>query len=1081
MTTVSPPEVWHWSPGTPVNLGVVFIDRVGSTAESAILSPQAFAGKQAQYQSGVEEVARAYGACDPLGWQGDGATIFLHHPDPDELPRMVARAGRDLWQRCRIDLGIPVRLAGHVMAAVEWNPEPGMLASRELNVCGHLEKDAPPGTFVVSEDVYLALVGADQAQFKTMGTSRDGLAAYVFPAAGTVGRASDNAASNDELHVWERFRNYCFGSEIAMFRYVGFRLQKKEPPVLPVTEIFVLPTFETEGETEGTSLAAFLAGAGLTGARPRIASLAELLRNPSLVVLGEPGAGKTAILRWLAVIAARGRFALQSRFGLDERRLPLPVSVGRLAELRGPSPNPGSVLRALALYFEERLNMRSDRLESFLEAALSKGECLVLFDGLDEVARDNESVLRWIESFASVFPRNRYVASSRIVGYRGLQLPQVREARLTPFSDAQIQRYLTGFNRAYHRLEGASEDNDRAADAATAALLGAIQESPRLAAVAKNPFLLSALALIHRSEGRLPRHRIVFYQTVARTLCETWGSARRLVAGDSVPALRYEEEALPILGELAIEMHRNHPTAAAPKKVVLRALAKAVRKQQGLSVKDANKAAEAFLEKSAKEVGLLCERGPGLWGFLHLTFQEFFVAAGLHANERFTTEALKNMYEPRWEEVIRLGVGYLAIVQGRLEGAAKFVRKVHGYQAPEAVRWISTLLEKQVPLAALLASDVGEALDASTRKLVFSDFFKWVMASPPSVAGRFLREVGMNGTPDVREGIARHLGDPNPEVIAKASWIAGQFGDEILAPLLLTLVKHDDAKVRAAAIAAVARPGNSLLLPILNEHLRNDPDLEVRKASARALGRVADPRAIPLLEQALSSADVAFQAASAMTAIDLFAALTRFVKRTDLEPASRVIIMGKLLALSLADEDEFDVLVKQVLSDPTEAKRTIAVRALYGSSDERFLPVLEQAFTDSSYVVRFWALNVVADMSPALDRIRSILEGALSDPDDFVRARAIRSLAERDSSRAADELTKMRTDFPGSESWWWAATRVFALQAATTAIPALLSLRDAMIKGEEDPTEVVEALWRFSEIGPRQLPHSGPVTSPSTT
>src|SRR5262249_2082447 len=144
------------------------------------------------------------------------------------------------------------------------------------------------------------------------------------------------------------------------------------------------------------------------------------------------------------------------------------------------------------------------------------------------------------------------------------------------------------------------------------------------------PFLLSAFALVHRAEGRLPRHRVQAYELFARALCETWAEARRLVAGEPASkTIAYEEEALPILGELALAMHRRYPAGAAPEAFVVEALAKALGERRDVSSEEAHRAARAFLDRAGHEVQLLLQRGAGEWGFLHLTFQEFFTAAGL--------------------------------------------------------------------------------------------------------------------------------------------------------------------------------------------------------------------------------------------------------------------------------------------------------------------------------------------------------------------------------------------------------------------------------------------------------------------
>jgi hypothetical protein len=95
------------------------------------------------------------------------------------------------------------------------------------------------------------------------------------------------------------------------------------------------------------------------------------------------------------------------------------------------------------------------------------------------------------------------------------------------------------------------------------------------------------------------------------------------------------------------------------------------------------------LKRAGEDVQILLERGAGEWGFLHLTFQEFFVAAGLHAKDDFETVAFQHLFDTRWEEVIRLGVGYLALVQKRPTAAQRFVKKVLEHEEPAPRAWFT--------------------------------------------------------------------------------------------------------------------------------------------------------------------------------------------------------------------------------------------------------------------------------------------------------------------------------------------------------------------------------------------------------
>ncbi len=67
--------------------------------------------------------------------------------------------------------------------------------------------------------------------------------------------------------------------------------------------------------------------------------------------------------------------------------------------------------------------------------------------------------------------------------------------------------------------------------------------------------------------------------------------------------------------------------------------------------------AKNFLEALIDKVGLLVERGDRMFGFLHLTFQEYLAALGLLAGgtKQARENILKKLSNPRWHESILLG------------------------------------------------------------------------------------------------------------------------------------------------------------------------------------------------------------------------------------------------------------------------------------------------------------------------------------------------------------------------------------------------------------------------------------------
>ena len=406
----------------------------------------------------------------------------------------------------------------------------------------------------------------------------------------------------------------------------------------------------------------------------------DLVRdNDGLIILGDPGAGKTTFLKYLALMLAQGR---SESLNLGHR-LPILVSLAAYADALSEEDIPLDTF--IERYFQGRgIDVP---LDAMLNEALEQGAALILLDGLDEV-RDlgqRHLVVNRVLDFYTFRRKqgNKFVITSRIVGYREVRpvAEGLAECTLVDFDDEDIERFVTQWTQA---IERAAKGETRVAvqDAATEreALLQAIHRHPGVRRLAANPLLLTILALMKRQGIVLPERRVELYHTYVETLLKHWNLARGL----DPRYARYVrdldvKETLKILGPLALWMQETSPGRGLVKQEAMRRQLVQIYRDRGFE--DPEGHAAKFLRDVREHAALLLERGPREYGFIHLTFQEYLAAVGIGDKGQQSVKPVvdilaQHVGEEAWWEVSLLTVGYMGIIQQRDEAAGAVVREL---------------------------------------------------------------------------------------------------------------------------------------------------------------------------------------------------------------------------------------------------------------------------------------------------------------------------------------------------------------------------------------------------------------------
>jgi len=364
-----------------------------------------------------------------------------------------------------------------------------------------------------------------------------------------------------------------------------------------------------------------------------------------LALLGQPGSGKSTVLAYAArSCAERAALAHRMHRAQGGRRVPVLLTLREHAEslVAEPATSLAAVARAAAR------GRSGSEPRGWWERQLRRGRCLVLLDGLDEVARIDHrlAVADWVERQIAAYPGNQFVVTSRPYGLPESLAAAADVYAVRPFSAEQVQAFLDRWYLAAERhATGAKTRAElravRArADESAARLSALLREHPALRDLAVNPLLLTMIAAAHRYRGALPASRADLYGEICQVLLSRRVQAKELPELLSWPAKQT------LLAVLAYKMMRDDATSL-PAARILEILAPPL-ERFGASV-----TGEAFLDDITHN-GLLVELAGRRYAFTHLTFQEYLAARHVTAIPGLVKSLAENVDDPWWHEAILL-------------------------------------------------------------------------------------------------------------------------------------------------------------------------------------------------------------------------------------------------------------------------------------------------------------------------------------------------------------------------------------------------------------------------------------------
>ncbi|MCP4107302.1 MAG: SUMF1/EgtB/PvdO family nonheme iron enzyme [Desulfobacteraceae bacterium] len=411
-----------------------------------------------------------------------------------------------------------------------------------------------------------------------------------------------------------------------------------------------------------------------------LSALEATARNRHLVILGDPGSGKSTFVNHLTLCLAAHNtdnteacFADQLSWPENETDItPIPVILRDFArQIQGSEK---AEVKQLWEFIRERMKSQNlDFAGDALEDALDRGKAIVLFDGLDEIpTQEKRTFVRdAVTAFARRYEKSRFIVTCRVLSYQNpdwkLDEKDFPVFELAPFDENKIDAFIGAWYEDLLRLNVIKTADEK--NILARRLRDAVGR-PDLWRLAPNPLLLTVMALVHTHKGRLPDARALLYEETTDILLWRWEHVKTV-----------GEKSLPRLQELLLEAGR----ADVDLKKLLWGLAFEVHgKSEGkggeladIKEWELEKALAALHPKKSKDwagqvittikmrAGLLLEREPEVYSFPHRTFQEYLAGACLSSQADFAKQASALVETGNfWREAVLLAVGRLVYLSG---------------------------------------------------------------------------------------------------------------------------------------------------------------------------------------------------------------------------------------------------------------------------------------------------------------------------------------------------------------------------------------------------------------------------------